>query len=356
MEKLHNLRDRICDYENLMSAYRSAARGKRDRMEVIAFEQNLAENIQTIRNELMNMTYTVGNYREFYVRFPKPRLVMALAFKDRVVQWAIYRQINPFLEKRYISHSYGCRKGKGTLKAIQKFSSWQQAVSRKQGDWYVIKGDISKYFYRVDHKVALSLYAEITDDEWFMWLIGSVINDPNVPFGLPEGMNPRECPRDERLYEVGMPIGNLTSQETANLYLNKLDQFCKMKLRLHYYIRYMDDFCIFIEGKKNARKILTRIKDFLGAELKLQLSSKSRIQKAKDPVEFVGYLSTPHGFRIRRKTTTHIKRSLRHIAREHAAGNITRERALQTGACYMGMCRHGNSYNMKRWISENFTL
>ncbi|MBR0407710.1 MAG: RNA-dependent DNA polymerase, partial [Clostridia bacterium] len=237
LEGLHNLKDRICDFENLMGAYRDAAKGKRYRNEVLDFSFNLGENLLQIQKELREMTYKVGPYREFYVRYPKPRLVMALGFRDRVVQWAIYRQINPYLDKRYIEHSYGCRQGKGTLAAAQCLHNWQQLISRKPDadDWYLIKGDISKYFYRVDHGKVLQTYDETSNDAWYRWLMGVIINNPDVPFGLPVGMKPDDCPRALRLYDVGMPIGNLTSQETANLFLDKLDKYCKHTLRLHFY-------------------------------------------------------------------------------------------------------------------------
>lgn len=358
MEGLHNLKQRICDFENLMCAYREAAKGKRYRQEVIDFSLNLGENILKIQSELENMTYTVGKYREFYVRYPKPRLVMALAFRDRVVQWAIYRQINPYLDKRYITHSYGCRKGKGTLAAALCLHGWQQLISRKPDadDWYLVKGDIAKYFYRVDHAKVRETYSEVSDDLWFRWLIGIIIDNPDVPFGLPRGMKPDCCPRNERLYDVGMPIGNLTSQETANLFLNRLDQFCKHRLKLHFYVRYMDDFCIFVKGKESARDVCRKIEVFLRNELLLDISPKSRIQKACAPVEFVGYLLTPHGIRMRKKTTKHIKKSLKHVMAGYAAGEIGYEKALESAASYLGMCKHCNGYNMRRWILDNFVL
>lgn len=358
MEGLHNLKDRICSFENLMGAYRDAAKGKRYRNEVLSFTLDLGENLKSIREDLLNMTYTVGKYREFYVRYPKPRLVMALGFRDRVVQWAIYRQINPFLDKRYINHSYGCRKDKGTLAAAQALFNWQQLISRKPDadDWYLIKGDISKYFYRVDHKEVLNTYDEISDDLWFRWLMGTIINNPDVPFGLPVGMRPDDCPRCDRLFEVGMPIGNLTSQETANLFLNRLDQYCKHILKLHYYARYMDDFCIFVKGKENAKEVFSAIEQFLRERLLLDISPKSRIQKATAPVEFVGYRITPYGIRMRKKTTNHIKRSLRFIAAAYAAGSISFEKAMESVICYFGMCKHCSGHNLARWIEENFVL
>ena len=358
MEGLHNLKDRICSFENLMGAYRDAAKGKRYRNEVLSFTLDIGEHLDSIRNDLLNMTYTVGPYREFYVRYPKPRLVMALGFRDRVVQWAIYRQINPYLDKRYIAHSYGCREDKGTLAAAQALHNWQRLISRKPDadEWYLIKGDISKYFYRVDHEEVLKTYGEVSDDLWFRWLIGVIINNPDVPFGLPVGMKPDDCPRRERLFEVGMPIGNLTSQETANLFLNRLDQYCKHVLKLHFYVRYMDDFCIFVKGKENANTVFREIARFLKENLLLDVSPKSRIQKATAPVEYVGYQITPHGIRMRKKTTNHIKRSLRFVAAAYAAGSISLEKALASVVCYYGMCKHCSGHNLARWIEENFVL
>lgn len=358
MEGLHNLKDRICDFENLMGAYRDAAKNKRYRNEVLSFTFNLGENLLAIQKDLLEMTYQVGPYREFYVRYPKPRLVMALHFRDRIVQWAIYRQINPYLDKRYITHSYGCRTGKGTLPAAQCLHNWLQLVSRKSDadDWYLIKGDISKYFYRVDHGEILKSYGEVTDDEWFAWLIGTIINNPDVPFGLPIGMGPDDCPRSNRLFNVGMPIGNLTSQETANLFLDRLDKFCKHILGVHFYVRYMDDFCILVKGKDKARQIFASIEAFLRRELLLEISPKSKIQKVTAPIEFVGYLITPHGIRMRKKTTRHMKRSLRHIMDTFSAGEIDYDGAMESVICYIGMCKHCKGHNTLRWIEDNFIL
>ena len=358
LEGLHNLKDRICDFDNLMGAYRDAAKGKRYRNEVLDFSFNLGENLLRLQEELLDMTYKVGRYREFYVRYPKPRLVMALGFRDRIVQWAIYRQINPYLDKRYIAHSYGCRRNKGTLAAAEQLYSWLQLISRKPDadEWILIKGDVSKYFYRVDHGKVLNTYDGVSDDAWFRWLIGTIINNPDVPFGLPIGMKPDDCPRGERLFDVGMPIGNLTSQETANLFLDRLDGYAKHVLHLRYYVRYMDDFCALVSSKDEARQVFGAIERFLRDELSLDLSPKSRIQKAVAPVEFVGYLITPHGIRMRKKTTAHIKRSLRHIMAAFAEGAISYESAMESVTCYIGMCKHCSGYNMRRWIMDNFIL
>mgnify|MGYP004521259539 CR=1 FL=1 len=358
LEKLHNLQAHICSFENLMGAYRDASACKRYRNEVIEFSLNLGENLLDIKNELENMTYTVGPYREFYVRYPKPRLVMALGFRDRIVQWAIYRVINPYLDKKYITHSYGCRCEKGTLAAAKCLHSWQQLISRKKDaeDWYIIKGDISKYFYRVDHQKIVDTYATTSNEEWFAWIIDTIINNPDVPFGLPPGVKPDDCPREKRLFDVGMPIGNLTSQETANLFLDKMDKYFKHILHMHFYVRYMDDFCVLVRGKENANTIYNLATSFLKNELYLDISPKSRIQKATAPVEFVGYIVTPHGIRMRKKTTKHIKKSLKHIMDAYRNGDMEYDEAMESVTCYLGMCKNCNGYNMRCWIIENFVL
>lgn len=357
MKKLRNLKQRICSFDNLLAAYREAAKDKRYRNEVISFSFQLEENLLEIQKQLLERTYRVGAYREFYVHYPKARLVMALGFWDRIVQWAIYRQINPYVDKRYIQHSYGCRKDKGTLKAAQYLLNFVQLVSRKPDarDWVIIKGDISKYFYRVDHEIIMKFYAEISDDEWFLWLIGTIINNPDLPFGLPEGVSINDCPREKRLYDVGMPIGNLTSQGTANLYLDKLDQYCKHRLKLHYYVRYMDDFIIIVR-KEDAQTVLDSITEYLKAELRLSVSPKSRILPVLQPCEFVGYMVTPHGLRLRKKTTKHIKSSLKHVAELYSQGAISLDKALETVRSYHGMTEHCNGYNLRRWIEENIVF
>lgn len=356
-KKLRDLCDRICSFENLLAAYREAAKDKRFRGEVIKFSLNLEENLLKIRQDLLNQTYTCGGYREFYVHYPKPRLVMALQFPDRIVQHAIYRQINPFIDKRFINHSYGCRKDKGTLVAALCLLHWIQLFSRRPdaGDYVLIKGDISKYFYRVDHGKITEIYQEFIDDPWFFWLLDVIVNNPDVPFGLPAGVDISQCPPEERLYDVGMPIGNLTSQETANIYLDKLDRYCKHKLRIRYYIRYMDDFII-IAHKDSAAAIMEDIAAYLKAELLLDISPKSRILPVKHGCEFVGYQVSPHGIRLRKKTTKHIKNSLLHVAELYAVGAIDYDGAMQSINSYVGMLEHCNGYNLKRWIAENVVL
>lgn len=356
MEKLRNLKEHICSFENLLAAYREAAKDKRYREEVIRFTENLEENLLALRKELLEESYQVGPYREFFVDYPKRRLIMALSFRDRIVQHGIYRQINPYIDKRFLAQSYGCRTGKGTLAAAQKLQSLIREYARKPDarDYRIVKCDISKYFYRVDHRIALGMYGEICEESWFLGLMGKIINS-NVPFGLPPGMGIDECPKEARLHEVGMPTGNLTSQETANIYLDKLDRFCKFHLKIKPYVRYMDDF-IFIAHKRDTAALLAEIRVFLKDDLALDMNRKTAVLPLLGGCEFVGYQVKPYSLRLRRKTTRHMKAGLTHIAGEYAEGRISLERANATLQSDYGMLKHCTGNEMREWISENFVL
>ena len=321
MEKLHDLKERICSFDNLYEAYVSAAKGKADREEVLRFAFHLEENLYALQDALLHRTYRVGPYREFYVRYPKPGLVMALRFPDRVVQWAIYRQIDPFIDKRFITHSYGCRRNKGTLAAAETLMNWMRIISRKPDakEYCIIKGDISKFFYRVDHEIIMQCYREISDDEWFLWLMDVIINNPDVPFGLP-------------------------------------DQWCKHELKLRKYERYMDDFAAIVKGQAEAERIFRQMSDYLQRELRLRMSAKARILPATRETEFVGFTVSAHGLRLRKKTIRHVQRSLKHVAELYAEGEIPLEKALETIRCYWGLPAHVNGFYLRKWIEANITL
>lgn len=233
-----------------------------------------------------------------------------------------------------------------------------RAISRRQDaqDWVILKCDVSKYFYRVDHEIALDIYRQYIDDEWLMWLMGEIVNNPNVPFGLPEGVSISECPRDRRLYEVGMPIGNLTSQETANIYLNEVDKYAKHELRIRYYIRYMDDTIILIKGRRNAEEARNKLEVFMRDRLHLAMNKKTVILPLSHGCEFVGYRVTAHGLRLRKHTVKHIKHSLRRLEKRYANGEVSQDEALSSINSYIGMCKNINGYGLRRWIAENIVF
>jgi retron-type reverse transcriptase len=349
--------ERIYAWENLLEAYHEAAREKWYRGDVAQFSANLEENLIQIQNELIWHTYKIGRYREFYVFEPKKRLIMALSFRDRVVQWAIYLQLNPLFDNQFIFHSYGCRVGKGTTRAADRLQYWMQEVERKPVDWYYLKLDISKYFYRVDHEVLLDiLRKKFPGEDELIDLMERIINCDHTPFGLPPGKSPDSVPPSERLFEVGMPIGNLTSQLLANVCLNELDQYVKHVLKVHHYIRYMDDMILMLPDKVELQKDKDLIEAFLNDQLHLELNNKTTINKVKNGISFVG-LRIHGGWRkMKRKPLKKMKARIRYIEKEYADGLIDLEAVNSTMQSYYGMMSHCNSYGLRRWIERNVTF
>lgn len=352
MTMITDVFDDICDYENLYNSYLEARKGKRYRDDVLTYTANLESNLIITQNELLWGTYEVGPYRSFYVTEPKLRLVMALQFKDRVVQWAIYRCLNPVYDKLFIEDSYACRIGKGTHKAADRLQYWLRQVSRKEGKWYYLKLDISKYFYRVDHAILFEILKRRITDERLLNLLWKVINCEDTKFGLPSGMNPEECKEDMWLSDVGMPIGNLTSQLFANIYLNELDQYAKHELRLHYYIRYMDDVIILSDDKKFLNQVKYEIQRFLDEELCLDLNSKTAIRPVALGIDFVGYKIWATHRKLKKQTARRIIRKVKHMCEELKSGRLTKEEFMRSAASYKGMLQHCNSYGLRRKLNE----
>lgn len=346
--------ERIYDYEELYNSYLEARKNKRYRDDVLKYTDNLESNLIELQNELIWQTYKVGKYRPFFVYEPKKRLVMALNFKDRVAQWSVYRQLNPYYDRLFIGDSYACRKGKGSHAAADRLQYWLRQTDRKPEKWYYLKLDISKYFYRVDHSILLNILSRRIKDERLMGLLRTIINSEEQAFGLPAGVAPDDCPEDEWLYDVGMPIGNLTSQLFANIYLNELDQHCKHDLHLHYYIRYMDDIIILHNSKSELQAIKDDIEVFLAEELHLGLNNKTAIRPTSLGIDFVGYRIYATHRKLKKQTARRIIRSVTAMSKSLAADTLSREDFDRIAASYKGIFQHCNSFGLRRKLNAIF--
>ena len=222
MLAISDIYSEIISKENLYrSAYR-AAKARRYTDAVAEFNFHLEERIDELHQQLKAQTYRHGKYRVFTVYDPKERKIAAAPFRDRVVHHAVHDVIEPLMDKAFLKHSFACRKNKGTHKALD----WAQAFLKRNA--FCLHGDIKKYFFSIDRKILKNILQKSVGDENLLWLLDQVI--------------------DSAFYagdKKGLPIGNLTSQFFANLYLNELDYFVKFELRANFYIRYMDDFIIF---------------------------------------------------------------------------------------------------------------
>jgi hypothetical protein len=187
-------------------------------------------------------------------------------------------------------------------------------------------------------------------------LFRTIIDNPDTPFGLPPGLHPNDCPPERRLYNVGMPIGNLSSQMIANIYLDQLDQYCKHTLKIKYYIRYMDDIVILDNSLERIHINKTSIERYLNDRLKLQLNRKTSIQPISRGVEFVGYVVYPTHRKLRKKTIKHMKRSLKRIAHDYGDGRKDLSNVTAAIKSYFGLARRCASLYLRKWISENIIL
>ncbi|KGK88052.1 reverse transcriptase domain-containing protein [Clostridium sp. HMP27] len=351
---IKNIYPTLCTYENLYNAYLEARKNKRFRNEVLEFTFNLEENLMELSTELKNKTYKISGYREFVIYDPKERLIMALPFRDRVVQWAIYQLINPTFDKSYIDDSFGCRVGKGTHSAVKRLHYWLNQVDRKPNKYYYLKLDISKYYYRVDHNILINILDQKIKGKDLLDLLKGIINFNEVPFGLKlkgDINNP-----DDRLYDRGMPIGNLTSQMFANLYLNELDQLCKRKLRIKHYIRYMDDVVILSEDKKLLQEYKSIIEEFLNTKLNLHLNNKTAIRPISLGVEFVGFRIWPTHIKMRKSTSLKMKRRLKYVKKQYEQNKLPFEKVNATVQSYMGIMKHCNSFCLQKKIFDSYIL
>jgi len=286
MKRIGKLFDKAFSRENLYKAYLDARKGKRKKCACFLFEKNLGANLEEIYQEIHSNSYRPTPYFKFYVYEPKKRIIYAPAFKDIVVQHAIYRIICPIFDKTFIDTSFACRKGYGTHKA-SKYT--QKALRQYDGNLYTLKLDIRKYFYSIDRKILRMLIERKIKDKRFVDLMMefAVYDDP-----------------------VGIPIGNLLSQIYALIYLNPLDHFIKRILKIRHYVRYVDDFILVGLTRDKCLEYKRDIIKYLKSNLYLVLS-KSTIQRIKRGVNFVGYRTWQSYKLIRKHSLCNFKRSVK---------------------------------------------
>jgi retron-type reverse transcriptase len=333
MKTHKNLFQRVTAFGNLYQAFTEAKRGKRDQLEVQCFEYHLEERLWEIKRELEAGGYCWGGYRAFWIHDPKPRFIHAAPFRDRVVHHAIHQVIEPIFEPSLIYDTYACRKGKGTLAAVLRYDEF---IRRLKGKGYVLKCDIHHYFASIDHKILKSLIRKKIGDQRLLRLLDSLIDTHQED----------DC--------KGIPIGNLTSQLFANIYLSPLDHFIKEHLRQKYHIRYMDDFVILSEGNNELRDALKEIKYFLTDCLRLELNTKRvSVLPIEKGIDFLGYVVFSGGYkRIRRRNVVNFRRRLKRLSIGYRKGNILYDHARASIASWLGLAKHANAF----WLSRGIFL
>lgn len=338
---LVNVYEELCSYENLETAFNKARRGKTLKKYVIEFEEKLKENLLQLRNELLMQTYNPQPLKTFILRDPKTRKISKSAFRDRVVHHAICNIIEPLFDKRFIHDSFANRLRKGTLNAIKRFDCFKRKVSKNNTiRCYVLKADIKNYFDTVNHQILLQILSKRIKDERVIWLIRKILANHKG-----EGHN------------KGMPLGNLTSQFFANVYLNELDQFVKHKLRAKYYIRYVDDFVVFHQSRKVLQEYKEKIDCFLRDNLDLRLHpDKSQVLKLEKGIGFLGFRVFYYHKLLVKKNMRKFEKKMEQMKHLYREGKIEREKVIDKFEGWLAYASHANTYKYRKRMTSKFNL
>ena len=348
METHKNLSQKVCRFENLYNAYLKARKGKNNSAEVLKFSYNLENELLKLQWELKNQTYKTGEYKHFIIFELKERKISALPFRDRVVHHAICSVIEPIFEKKFIYDSYACRKGKGTHAGTDRI---QNFIRKTNGNYYVLKCDVSKYFPSVNHEILKQIIREKIADKKLLQLLDKIIESScseKYDFSNSEEQNVQSS------LQKGIPIGNLTSQLFANIYLNKFDEYVKYELKIKYYVRYMDDFVVLHESKKYLHEVKEKVRLFF-ISIKLTLHPKKvNIFPVALGIDFLGYIIF-NNYKLVRKST--VKRFLKNVKiklKKYDSCSINFNKLMESFNSWESYMDYGNSYNLKKSLQEKY--
>jgi RNA-directed DNA polymerase len=335
---------RIYDFDNLWLAWRRGRRGgKRKWPTVAAFELDLERNLWALHEALRDKTYEPGAYRHFTIRRPKPRRISAAAFRDRVVHHALMNITWPIFEARMIHDSYACRVGKGTHRAVDRCQTFARAHP------YVLQCDVVQFFPAIDHAILRGQLARHIACADTMGLVDRILE--SGAGALRDHYDMVYFPGDDLLSATrarGLPIGNLTSQNWANVYLNDLDQFVKHELRCRAYLRYCDDFLLFADEKATLWAWRAEVADKL-ATLRLTLhQGRAQVYPSKAGIPWLGFRVFPTHRRLRRRNVKAFGRRLRAQRDAYHAGEMTLDEIQRSQQAWVAHARHGNTYRLRR--------
>lgn len=324
-------------------AWKKARRGKRYTPSAADFSQNLDIELLALTRSLQQGAYQPGAYVHFVVHEPKRRLISAAPFRDRVVHHALCSVIEPIYERKFIFDSYANRLGKGTHAALDRCTHYLRRFK------YVLQCDVQQFFPSIDHTILKSILARTLACERTLDLCNKII-DSGVGI-LTEEYTMRYFPGDDlfaALRPRGLPIGNLTSQFWANVYLNELDQFVKHQLRCPGYIRYVDDFLLFADTKAQLHHWRDSIIQFLES-LRLTLHEQRAQPRPVDQgVPFLGFTVFPDHRRLKRSKGISYRRHLKTLWRRFHNGEISREEGRSSVMAWLGHVRHGDTRGLRR--------
>ncbi len=315
-----------------MAAWKEFSQGKRKKKGIAEFEFQIEDNIFHLHQLLIAKAYRHDVYENFSVCDPKRRHIHKASVRDRILHQAIFRVLYPIFDKHFIDDSYSSREFKGTHKGVVRLMRACRKVSKNwRAETYVLKCDIRKFFDSIDHRILRELIVRRAYDPDMLWLIDEILRS------------------FEKSNGKGLPLGNVTSQLFANIYLNELDQFAKHELKAKHYFRYCDDFIIVHAEREFLRKSLEKITCFLYEKLLLELHPKKvEIRKVRQGVDFLGYVISPHVTVLRTSTKRRLLRKLSEAKKNFLVGEMSKEKFKSTIVSYLGVLSHCRNASV-RW-------
>ena len=343
MNRLRDIWTEIVGFENLHAAYRAARRGKSSRTDVIQFSLELEDRLVALQERLLDGSWRPGGYRQFTVYERKPRVISAASFEDRVVHHAVMRVVEPVLDRRFSPDSFACRRGKGVHAALDQY---QRLASRFA---YVVHLDIRKYFPSIDHALLKAALWRRIDDRRTLAVIESIIDaSPDDKSG------PQYFAGDDLFTPLarrqGIPIGNLTSQFFANLYLDDFDHWLRQDLRVPGYVRYVDDFLMLADSAAFLMDAADAVSSRL-ASLRLRLHEGTiHVRRTSEKVPVLGFQISRTRRWLRAENGYRFRRRYHRMARRYAAGRQSLQAAARSAVAWSGHACHGETKMLRAAI------
>ena len=343
MKIYQNIFEEIVSIENILASWHNFKQGKTKRKDVCEFGLHLEKNLFDLCRDLVSGAYKHSEYYAFYIQDPKLRHIHKAQVRDRIVHQSIYSMLTKIYEPTFIHDSYSCRINKGTHKAILSLGKMTRKVSKNYtSPCYVLKCDIRKFFDSVDHEILLKIIARRIKDERAINLFEEVIKSfAGYKNYVRNG--------------AGIPIGNLTSQIFANIYLNELDQFAKQTLREKYYIRYADDFVFLSPDKNHLKNLIPQLEGFLKQTLKMELHPhKVVLQNFYQGIDFLGYVMFPKHKVLRTNTKQRMLKKMDVNFVDFMKEKIDFSQMNQVFQSYFGIMGHGNCRKLDNKIKNEY--
>jgi len=330
MKRVGNLYQQIAEPDNLRLAFHKACKGKSDRRDVVLYRHRCSENLSLLRQQLLDDSISVGDYRFFEVFDPKQRQICAAAFKERVLHHAIMNVCDPVLDRYAIYDSYACRLGKGQRKAVSRAQEFARCHP-----WY-LKLDIRKYFDSIDHSILLDMLARRIKDRRLLVLFTQILDSYSTAPGK------------------GLPIGNLVSQHLANFYLGRLDHWLKDDLGTGCYLRYMDDFLVFGATRNQLNELLAQIQRFLAEELQLTLKQNIQLNRCQLGIPFLGVRIAPGHIHLTRRSGERFRHKLQQYETQLLDGRWDESQLVRHVLPLIEFTRGADAKALRRKIIQDY--